>query len=41
VYLGYVISGGEIKIDPTKMEIILKWNTTTNVTKVRIFVGEA
>jgi hypothetical protein len=25
VYLGYVIGGGELKIDPTKMEAIMKW----------------
>lgn len=24
VYLGYVISGGELKIDPSKMEAIMK-----------------
>jgi hypothetical protein len=40
VYLGYVISGGELKIDPTKMEAIMKLSVPTNVTEVRIFVGE-
>jgi hypothetical protein len=39
VYLGYMIGGGELKIDPTKMEAIIKWPVPTNVTKVRIFVG--
>jgi hypothetical protein len=38
VYLGYVISGGELKIDPTKMESIMKWTVPTNVTEVRSFV---
>jgi hypothetical protein len=36
VYLGYVTSGGEIK-----MEDILKWPIPTNVIEVRIFVGVA
>lgn len=40
VYLGYVIGGGEHKIDPTNIEAITKWSTPTNVTKVRIFLGE-
>jgi hypothetical protein len=39
VYLGYVIGGGELKIDPANMEVILKWPTPTNVTKVRRFFG--
>jgi len=40
VNLGYVIDGGELKIDPAKMEAIIKWLVPTNVTKVRIFLGE-
>jgi hypothetical protein len=39
VYLGHVIGGGELKIDPTKIEAILKWPTPTNVIEVRSFVG--
>ena len=35
-----MIDGGEIKIDYTKMEPIMKWLVPTNVTKVRSFVGE-
>ena len=38
MYLGYVIGGGEHKIDPTNIEAITKWSTPTNVTKVRIFL---
>jgi hypothetical protein len=34
-----VIGGVELKIDPIKIEAILKWPTPTNVTKVRSFVG--
>jgi hypothetical protein len=37
VYLGYVIGGGELKIDLAKMEAIMKWLVPTNVTKVSIF----
>jgi hypothetical protein len=40
VYLGYVIGGGEFNIDPIEMEAIVKWLVPTNVTKVKIFVGE-
>jgi hypothetical protein len=40
VYFGYLIDGGELKIDPTKMEAIMKWIFPTNVTKVRSFAGE-
>jgi hypothetical protein len=40
VYLGYVISGGELKIDPVKMEAIMKWPIHANVIEVRSFVGE-
>jgi hypothetical protein len=38
LYLRYVIGGGELKIDPMKMEAILKWPIPTNVTKIRRFV---
>jgi len=37
--LGYVIGGGELKIDPMKMEAIIKSSIATNVTDVRSFVG--
>jgi hypothetical protein len=39
VYLGYVIEGREIKIDPAKMEVIMKWPIPTNVIEVRNFWG--
>ena len=39
VYLGYVIGGGELKIDPSKMEAIMKWLVPTNITEVRSFIG--
>jgi hypothetical protein len=39
VYLGYVIDVGELKIDPTKMDAIMKWIIPTTVTEVRSVVG--
>jgi hypothetical protein len=39
VYLGNVISEGELKINPMKMEVILRRHTPTNVIEVRRFVG--
>jgi hypothetical protein len=40
VYLGYIVGGGELKIDPSKVEVILNWPKPTNVTEVRSFMGE-
>jgi hypothetical protein len=39
VYLGYVIGGGELKINPVKMETIMKWIFPTIITKFRSFFG--
>jgi hypothetical protein len=39
VHLGHVIGGGELNIDPRKIEAMLKWCTPTNVMEVRFFVG--
>jgi hypothetical protein len=39
VYFGYVIGGGELKINPMKMEAILKWKVPTNFTEVGSFLG--
>lgn len=41
MYPGYMIGGGELKIDPTKMEAIMKWSVPTNVFEVRSFIGVA
>ena len=39
VYLGHIIGGGELKIDPSKVEVILNWPKPNTVTKVRSFLG--
>eukprot|EP00253_Pinus_taeda_P014534 PITA_14534 len=38
-YLGYVIGGGDLEIDPSKMEAIMKWSMPTNVYEVKSFIG--
>jgi hypothetical protein len=40
VYLGYIVGGGELKIDPSKVEVIVNWPRPKNVTDVRSFLGE-
>jgi hypothetical protein len=38
-YLGHIISGEGIALDPTKFEAIMEWPTSTNVQEVRGFMG--
>jgi hypothetical protein len=40
-YLGHVISGEGIVVDPTKVEAIMEWPVPTNVTEVHSFMGLA
>jgi hypothetical protein len=40
-YLGQVISDKGITVDPTKVEAIMEWSASTNVTEVRSFMGLA
>jgi hypothetical protein len=40
-YLGHVISGEGIVVDPAKVEAIMEWSAPTNVTEVRRFMGLA
>jgi hypothetical protein len=40
VYLGHIVGGRELKIDPSKVKVILEWSKPNNVTEVRIFLGE-
>ena len=39
VYLGYIVGCGELKIDPSKFEAIMKWPKPNNVTEVKSFSG--
>jgi hypothetical protein len=32
VYLGHIVGGGELKIDPSKVKFILDWPKPNNVT---------
>ena len=41
VYIGHIVGGGELKIDPSKVEVNVNWSKPNNVTDVRIFLGEA
>ena len=40
-FLGHVISGDGISVDPTKIEAVMKWPRPTTVTEVRSFLGLA
>jgi hypothetical protein len=40
-YLGHVISGEGIAVDPAKVEAIIEWPAPTNVTEVHSFMGLA
>jgi hypothetical protein len=39
VYMGHVISASEVKIDPAKVDAILKRATPTNIIEVRSCMG--
>ena len=38
-YLGYIVGGESLKIDPAKIDVIVKWPRPQNVTEVRSFIG--
>ena len=40
-YLCYIVWGGELKIDPSKVEIIVNWPKPKSTSKVRSFLGVA
>ncbi|KAH9295573.1 hypothetical protein KI387_039161, partial [Taxus chinensis] len=40
-YLGHVISGEGIAVDPSKIRAIMDWPAPTSVTEVRSFMGLA
>jgi hypothetical protein len=39
VCLGHIVGGGQLKIDPSKIDVIVNWPEPTNVTKVRSFLA--
>jgi len=38
-YLGHVIFAQGIVVDPTKVEVVIKWESPKSVTEIRSFVG--
>lgn len=38
-YLGHIVGGRELKIDPSKVEVIVKWPKPKSATEVRSFLG--
>jgi hypothetical protein len=40
-FLGHIISGGGISVDPSKVKDVLSWNTPQNVSDIRSFLGLA
>ena len=38
-YLGYIVGGGELKIDPSKVEVIVNLPKPKSATEVRSFLG--
>lgn len=41
VYFGHIVGGGELKIDPSKVEVILNWPKPSTVTEIRRILGVA
>jgi hypothetical protein len=41
IYLGFFISENELKMDPSKVEVIKNWPSTRNIFEVRSFHGLA
>ena len=39
VYLGHVVGGGQLKIDHSKIDVIVNWPELKSVTEVRSFLG--
>ena len=40
-FLGHVISGSGVAVDPAKVEAVLSWEQPTSVSEVRSFLGLA
>jgi hypothetical protein len=39
VYLGHIVGGVQLKIDPSKINVIVNWPNPTTVIEVRSFLG--
>ena len=39
IYLGHIVGEGKLKIDTSKVKLILDWPKPNNVIEVRIFLG--
>ena len=39
VFLGYTVSKEGVVVEPTKIEAVISWQQSKNVTKVRSFLG--
>jgi hypothetical protein len=39
VYLGHIVGGGQLQIDPSKIEVIVKWLEPKSVTEIQRFLG--
>ena len=39
VYLGHIVGGGQLKINPSNIEVIMNWHKPNTVTEVRSFLG--
>jgi len=40
-YLGHIVRGGELKIDPSMVAVIVNWPKPKSATEVRSFLGAA
>jgi hypothetical protein len=39
VYLGHIVGGGQLKIDPSKIDVIVNWSKPKNVSEIQSFLG--
>lgn len=39
IFLGHVISSGDIVVDPSKIDVVFQWGTPKSVTEIRSFLG--
>jgi hypothetical protein len=39
VYLGHIVGGGQLKIDPSKIDVIINWPEPKSATEIRSFLG--